>query len=158
MRLRGGGMERTLAILKPDAVSKGKDGEMKSIIQDKGFKIVKEKKMKLSQDQAKNFYKEHDGKPFYDGLVEFMTSGDVVVMILQKDDGIKGWRSLMGPTNSLKAKEQAKDSLRAKFGTDGGKNACHGSDSPQSARREIKFFFGLGEWLLVFLPPLRLFW
>ncbi|KAJ1478125.1 nucleoside diphosphate kinase [Baffinella frigidus] len=158
MHLRGGGVQRTLGILKPDVVLKGKVDQMKKIIEADGFKIVKEKKMCLTVAQAKDFYKEHAERPFYGSLVNFMTSGDCVVLILQKDDAIKGWRSLMGPTNSIKARAEAKDSLRAKFGTDGSQNACHGSDSPGSARREIRFFFGLGEWLQLLIAPLKLFW
>ena len=108
MHLRGGGMQRTLGILKPDTVSKGKVEEMKKLIEADGFKIVKEKKMCLATTQAKAFYKEHEGRPFFASLITFMTSGDCVVLILQKDDAIKGWRSLMGPTNSIKARTEAK--------------------------------------------------
>ena len=232
-------MERTLAILKPDAVSKGKvrgaprgqcsacaraegrwapDSEasarvqaeaMKELIEADGFKIIKEKKLCLTVNQvlplpparapsspprpteatarpstqrasrlsfgagaqAKTFYKEHAQRPFYGSLVNFMTSGDCVVLLLQKDNAIKDWRSLMGPTNSIKvprpappfrpcaaaalpldeprrrpkgaltmreparrqARAEAKDSLRAKFGTDGSQNACHGASAPRNA-------------------------
>ncbi|EKX52833.1 hypothetical protein GUITHDRAFT_92107, partial [Guillardia theta CCMP2712] len=160
-RMRGGGklrLERTFAIIKPDAVAAGKAQEMKDIITASGFKIVKEKRTRLSEKQAKEFYEEHKERPFYSSLVQFMTGGDCIILVLQKENAIKGWRELMGPTNSLKAKTEAKDSLRAKFGTDGSKNACHGSDSPKSARREIRLMFGILEWIQVVIPFMKFFW
>ena len=87
------------------------------------------------------FYGEHEGKPFFETLIGFMTSGHVTALCLSKEDAIKGWRALMGPTNSLKAREEAPTSLRALFGTDGTRNATHGSDSTTSAARELEFFF-----------------
>eukprot|EP00281_Chroomonas_sp_CCMP1168_P031140 CAMPEP_0206239894 /NCGR_PEP_ID=MMETSP0047_2-20121206/15639_1 /ASSEMBLY_ACC=CAM_ASM_000192 /TAXON_ID=195065 /ORGANISM="Chroomonas mesostigmatica_cf, Strain CCMP1168" /LENGTH=215 /DNA_ID=CAMNT_0053664621 /DNA_START=34 /DNA_END=681 /DNA_ORIENTATION=- len=160
--LRGGvdaPLERSLAIIKPDAVAAGNADNIKKAIKDNGFKIVAEKKMHLSKAKAQNFYAEHKGKPFYEGLVEFMTSGPVIVMTLQKNGAIKGWRELMGPTNSIKARAEAKNSMRALYGTDGGRNACHGSDSPKSAAREIRFFFGIFAWLKLVLPFYKtLFW
>jgi len=160
LRLRGGGVntQRTYAMIKPDAVKAGKVDEMQALLKSAGFKIIKQKKVKLSQEQAKEFYSEHKARPFFGGLVEFMTSGDAVLMILQKDNAIKAWREFMGPTNSLTAKKDAPNSLRAKFGTDGSKNACHGSDSPKSARREIRLMFGLVEWIQVAIWPLRMLW
>jgi len=160
LRLRGGGLktQRTYAMIKPDAVKAGKVDEMQTLIKEAGFKIIKQKKMQLSEEKAKAFYAEHKERPFFGGLVNFMTSGETVLMILQKDNAIKDWRAFMGPTNSIKARSEAPQSLRAKFGTDGSKNACHGSDSPKSAHREIRLMFGLVEYLQVLIAPLRLLW
>lgn len=160
LRLRGGGLstQRTYAMIKPDAVKAGKVDAMQKEIINGGFKIIQQKKMTLSKAQAEKFYAEHKGKPFFEGLVAFMTSGPAILMILQKDNAILGWREFMGPTNSLKARKTAPKSLRAKYGTDGSKNACHGSDSPSSARREIRLMFGLGEWVQLIIPGLSLVW
>lgn len=97
--------------------------------------------MNLTKERAGQFYIEHKDRPFYDDLKSFMSSGPILALILRKQDAIQSWRKLMGPTNSDKAREEAPNSIRAKFGTDGSKNATHGSDSPQSAAREIAFFF-----------------
>jgi len=162
LRLRGGEdcsastPQRTLAIIKPDANDKA--DQIKDLIKKKGFHIIKERQLTLSKTQAEEFYREHKGKPFYDGLVKFMTSGPVTVMILQAPNGIKAWRAAMGPTNSLKAREESPDSIRALFGTDGSRNAAHGSDSVKSAAREISFYFGFWEWLKVSVPLAQRFW
>jgi len=161
LRLRGGGgihTQRTYAMIKPDVVKAGKVDQMQKEIEKAGFKIIKQKKVKLTTEKAQKFYSEHKDRPFYPSLVEFMTSGEAVLMILQKDNAIKGWREAMGPTNSIAAKKSAPTSLRAKFGTDGSKNACHGSDSPGSVRREIRQMFGMFEWVQVLIAPLRFFW
>jgi nucleoside-diphosphate kinase len=134
-------MERTFAFIKPDAVRNGSVDGIKSIIKSNGFTIVKEMETTLSAEQAGKFYAEHNGKPFYDNLVQFMTSGPAVAMVLQKDGAIQAWRDLMGPTNTENAKQSAPNSLRAQFGTDGTQNATHGSDSPASAAREISLIF-----------------
>lgn len=97
---------------------------------------------KFDEDSGGMFYGEHKGKHFFPSLMDFVTSDVVVGMELVKDNAIKGWRNLLGPTNTQKAKDEAPGSLRAQFGTDGTKNACHGSDSTTSAERELKFFFG----------------
>ena len=133
--------EKTLALIKPDAVSGGHVRSILHAIQGAGFQVCARKELVLTASQAKVFYAEHEGKPFYDGLVKFMTSGPVYAMVLSKTGAIAAWRSLMGPTDTKSAREMAPFSLRAKFGTDGTRNACHGSDSPKSARREILFFF-----------------
>mmetsp|Transcript_32772 Transcript_32772/g.59385 ORF Transcript_32772/g.59385 Transcript_32772/m.59385 type:complete len:212 (-) Transcript_32772:410-1045(-) len=134
-------LEKTYAMIKPDAVRKGKAEEIMQLIELNGFTIIAKQKLQLTRSRAMEFYGEHYGKPFFEGLVNFMTSGPVWALVLAKEDAIKGWRSLMGPTNTFKAQEEAPTSLRALYGTDGTQNACHGSDSPVSAIREIKFFF-----------------
>ena len=97
--------------------------------------------LQLSKARAEEFYGEHAGKPFFGKLVSFMTSGPIVAAVLARRGAIKEWRSLLGPTNSEAARQSAPDSIRAVYGTDGTSNAAHGSDSPESAQREIKFFF-----------------
>jgi nucleoside-diphosphate kinase len=99
---------------------------------------------KFDPESAGGFYGEHRGKHFYKGLIDFMTSDVVVGMELVADGAIKGWRELLGPTNTFRAKEEAPDSIRALYGTDGTRNACHGSDAPASAERELEYFFGTG--------------
>jgi len=128
-------------MIKPDAVAAGDSEKIIELIQKNGFTVVAHKKYELSKEKAEEFYAEHAGKPFFDGLVSFMTSGPIVALVLAKDNAIAEWRKLMGPTNSAKARLEAPESIRALFGTDGQKNATHGSDSPPSAAREIKFHF-----------------
>ncbi|KAK9817643.1 hypothetical protein WJX72_000069 [[Myrmecia] bisecta] len=106
-----------------------------------GFTIVAQQKLQLTAQRAGEFYAEHKGKPFYSGLISFMTSGPIYALVLAKEDAIRSWRSLMGPTNVFVARAEQPKSLRALYGTDGTQNATHGSDSPASARREIGFFF-----------------
>lgn len=130
--------ERTLAIIKPDAVAAGKTGEIISLIEGSGFTIEHMCKRILSQDRARLFYHVHEGKPFFDELVDFVCSGPVVVMVLAKDHAISAWRVLMGDTNPLKA---ADGSIRRMYGSSIGHNAVHGSDSPETARREIIIMF-----------------
>lgn len=134
-------MERTLALLKPDAVAAGHASELMQLIDLRGFTIIAKKKLQLSKDDAGALYAEHAGKPFFEGLVAFMTSGPIWALVLSRINAIKAWRELMGPTNALQAKEIAPKSLRALYGSDGTRNATHGSDSPGSATREIGFFF-----------------
>ena len=106
-----------------------------------GFRLGRMRSLQLSRGDAQEFYAEHRGKPFFDELTEFMSSGPIVAMELVADGAIQKWRKLIGPTNSFKAREEAPQSLRAQFGTDGTRNACHGSDSPASAERELSFYF-----------------
>lgn len=128
--------ERTLCIIKPDAVNKEK--EIKEMIEKAGLKIVKRVQTKLTKEQVKEFYQEHEKKDFFNQLVEFMISGEVVIQILKgKDDTIKKFRDLMGATNPANA---AEGTIRKKFGTDTLRNAVHGSDSEESAKKEIAFF------------------
>ncbi len=131
-------MEMTLSIIKPDAVAKNVIGKIEQRFEDAGLKIVASKMMHLSIDQAKGFYAEHDGKPFFDALIEFMTSGPVVVQVLAGDNAIMLNRELMGNTNP---KEADVGTIRADFAESIDANAVHGSDSPTSAEREINYFF-----------------
>lgn len=135
------GLEKTYAMIKPDAVAAGKVDDILKIAEDAGFVVVRRQEQRMDAVRAGEFYAEHKGKPFYANLVKFMSSGPIVACCLAKHNAIKDWRALMGPTNTFTAREDAPKSLRAKFGTDGTRNATHGSDSPASAARELKFFF-----------------
>lgn len=132
--------ERTFAMIKPDAYLN--IGKILSMIYQAGFKIHRMKMSRFNEDTAGVFYGEHKGKHFYPGLVDFVTSDVCVGMELVRHDAILAWRELLGPTNTQRAQEEAPDSIRALFGTDGTRNACHGSDSPASAARELGIFFG----------------
>ena len=136
------GVERTLSIVKPDAVARNIIGEIYSRFEKNGLTIVAAKMMRLTEDQAKGFYAEHDGKPFYGDLVAYMTSGPVVVQVLEGDNAITKNRELMGATNPAEA---AAGTIRADFAESVEANAVHGSDSPASAEREIAYFFNDGE-------------
>ena len=131
-------MEKTLSIIKPDAVAKNVIGKIQQRYEDAGLKIVASKMVHLSADKAKGFYAEHDGKPFFNALIEFMTSGPVVVQVLEGEDAILLNRELMGNTNP---KEAADGTIRADFAESIDANAVHGSASPSSAEREINYFF-----------------
>jgi len=130
--------EQTLSIIKPDAVLRNLEGEIKKEFINKGFKIVKEKKIHLTKSEAEEFYKVHETKPFYNDLCTYLSSGPIVVMILEKQEAIKGNRQLMGATDPKKAEE---GTLRNKFGVSIDKNSVHGSDSLENAKIEINFFF-----------------
>jgi nucleoside-diphosphate kinase len=130
--------ERTLAIIKPDAVKKRVIGRIIQRIEDEGFNILGLKMVKLSQEEAKKFYAVHKDKPFYDSLTEFMSSGPIVVILLEGEQAVKHWREVMGATNPAEARP---GTLRREFGFSIERNAVHGSDSPQTAEAEIKFFF-----------------
>jgi nucleoside-diphosphate kinase len=131
-------MEKTLSIIKPDAVAKNVIGKIEQRFEDAGLKIVASKMLHLSVEKAQGFYAEHDGKPFFNALVEFMTSGPVVVQVLAGDNAIMLNRELMGNTNP---KEAEAGTIRADFAESIDANAVHGSDSPVSAQREIAYFF-----------------
>ena len=131
-------IERTLSIIKPDAVSKGYIEEICSRIEQSGLSIQAKKQLNLSKRQAHRFYIEHEGKSFFQPLIEFMTSGPIQVQILQGNNAITKYRELMGDTNPKEAKL---GTLRADFAESIDSNAVHGSDSVSSARREIQFFF-----------------
>ncbi len=135
-------MERTLSIIKPDAVAVGQLGPILSQIEESGLRIVAMKLLQLDVEQARRFYDVHRERPFYADLVRFMTSGPVVVSVLEGPDAITAYRELMGDTDSTKA---APGTVRARFGTDIERNAVHGSDAPETAKTEIAFFFGDGE-------------
>ena len=131
-------MEKTLSIIKPDATTRNLIGQINSMIEDAGLKIVAQKMVQLSKKQAEEFYAEHQGKPFFDNLVNFMTSAPVVVQVLQGDNAIVNYRKIMGATNPATAEE---GTIRKKFALSIDKNSVHGSDSPASAAREVSFFF-----------------
>jgi len=132
--------ERTLAIIKPDAVSWGMVGDIISMMETEGFKIMDMRMIHLTFEQAKEFYKVHEGKDFYEANAEFMSSGPCVFMILEGNDVISKYRKLMGPTDHTKAKP---GTIRHACGTSIRHNAVHGSDSPLSAHYEIEFFTNL---------------
>lgn len=132
--------EKTLGIIKPDCVSKM--GEIFDRVTSEGFVICQAKMVQLSLKEAMEFYTEHEGKPFFDGLVSFMTEGPIVAFEIAGENVISGWREILGPTNPTEARQQAPSSIRAQFGTANPRNACHGSDSESSAKQESEFFFG----------------
>lgn len=134
--------QQTLSIIKPDAVKKNLIGAIESRFEQAGLKIVALKMVHLTREQAEGFYAEHKGKPFFDGLVDFMTSGPVCVQVLSGEDAIARNRELMGATNP---KDAAPGTIRADYAESVGVNTAHGSDSPESAEREIAYFFEPGE-------------
>ena len=131
-------IERTLSIVKPDAMAKGVAGEILRRFEEAGLRIIAIKALRLTEEHARGFYAVHKNRPFYDDLVAFMTSGPIIVSVLEGEGAIARNRELMGPTNS---KQAAKGTIRGDFGTDIEKNAVHGSDGPDTARREVAFFF-----------------
>jgi len=131
-------MERTLSIIKPDGVARGLIGEVIRRMEKNDFKIVAVKMVQLSKSQAKGFYAVHQGRPFFESLTDFMSSGPVVVMILEGENIIIRYRELMGATNY---KEAAEGTIRREFATDIEKNVVHGSDAPETAAFEINYFF-----------------
>ena len=131
-------MERTFSMIKPDATKNNVTGAINAMIEENGFRIVAQKRIKMSKEIAAQFYAEHEGKPFYDGLINLMTSGPIVVQVLEKENAIADYRALMGATDPTKAEQ---GTIRARFGTQLPCNAVHGSDSIESANREISFFF-----------------
>ncbi len=135
-------VERTLSIIKPDAVEKNAAGAILKAIQDSGLRVVALKMVRLTEQQARGFYAVHKARPFYADLVKFMTSGPVVVSVLEGEGAIARWRELMGPTDSKKA---PRGTIRGDFGTDVERNASHGSDAPETARVEIPYFFNASE-------------
>lgn len=131
-------MERTFAIIKPDAVAAKHSGNIINIIEQKGFYIIGMKKVLLKQAQVELFYDIHKERPFFKDIVSFMISGPVILMVLEKDNAIKDWRTLMGATNPANAEE---GTIRKIYGKSIDNNATHGSDAPETARREIAQFF-----------------
>ena len=130
--------EQTLSIIKPDAVERNLDNEIKEMFKKKGFSILKEKKIQIEKSEAEKFYKVHETKPFYNDLCAYLSSGPIVVMILQKENAVKKNRELMGATNPKDANE---GTIRKKYGISIDKNSVHGSDSIDNAKIEIDFFF-----------------
>ena len=131
-------LEQTLSIIKPDAVERNLDNEIKEMFKNKGFKILKEKKIKIEKVEAEKFYKVHETKPFYNYLCAYLSSGPIVVMVLEKENSVLANRELMGATNPKDAEE---GTIRKKYGISIDKNSVHGSDSVENAKIEIDFFF-----------------
>ena len=131
-------MERTLILVKPDAFARGLTGEIIRRFENKGLKITAMRHMQVTEDLAKQHYAEHDGKPFFGELVEFITSGPIVAMVLEGESAIRAARQVIGATNPLEA---APGSIRGDFAIEVGQNMVHGSDSPESAEREANLFF-----------------
>jgi nucleoside-diphosphate kinase len=131
-------LEQTLSIIKPDAVERNLDNEIKEMFKNKGFKIVKEKKIQIEKSEAEKFYKVHETKPFYNDLCAYLSSGPIVVMILEKENAVLANRELMGATNP---KDAVDGTIRKKYGLSIDKNSVHGSDSLENAKIEIEFFF-----------------
>ena len=131
-------LEQTLSIIKPDAVERNLQEEIKEEFKKNSFKILKEKKIKLEKSEAEKFYQVHQSKPFYNDLCSYLSSGPIVVMILEKENAILENRKLMGATDPTKAEE---GTIRKKYGLSIDKNSVHGSDSIENANKEINFFF-----------------
>ena len=131
-------MERTLSIIKPDAVERNLESEIKEIFKNNGFLILKEKKIQIEKSEAEKFYKVHETKPFFNDLCEYLCSSPIVVMVLQKENAVKENRELMGATNPKDAED---GTIRKKYGISIDKNSVHGSDSIDNAKKEIDFFF-----------------
>ena len=131
-------LENTLSIIKPDAVERNLENEIKEIFKSNGFLIIKEKKIQIERSEAEKFYIVHETKPFYNDLCDYLSSGPIVVMILEKENAVLANRELMGATNPKDAKD---GTIRKKFGISIDKNSVHGSDSSDNAKVEISFFF-----------------
>ena len=131
-------LEQTLSIIKPDAVERNLENQIKEIFKNKGFSIVKEKKIQIEKSEAEKFYKVHETKPFYNDLCAYLSSGPIVVMILEKDNAVLRNRELMGATNPKDAED---GTIRKIYGISIDKNSVHGSDSVDNAKIEIDFFF-----------------
>ena len=131
-------LEQTLSIIKPDAVERNLENEIKDMFKNDGFNIVKEKKIQIEKSEAEKFYKVHETKPFYNDLCAYLSSGPIVVMILEKENAVQSNRKLMGATNPNDAED---GTIRKKYGISIDKNSVHGSDSIENAKIEIDFFF-----------------
>ena len=131
-------IEQTLSIIKPDAVERNLDNEIKEMFKSKGFNIIKDKKIQIAKPEAEQFYKVHETKPFYSDLCAYLSSGPIVVMVLEKENAILENRELMGAT---KPEDAAEGTIRKKYGISIDKNSVHGSDSIKNAKIEIDFFF-----------------
>ena len=131
-------VEQTLSIIKPDAVERNLDNEIKEIFKNKGFRIVKDKKIHITKDEAAEFYKVHQSKPFYNDLCAYLSSGPIVVIILEGENAVMENRKLMGATNP---KDAEANTIRKLYGISIDKNSVHGSDSIENSKKEIEFFF-----------------
>src|SRR5689334_21305479 len=137
-------VERTFAMVKPDAVASGHAGDILNVIRDNGFRIVGLKLRRITKPEAEAFYAVHKERPFYGSLVTFMTEGPVLVMVLEREDAIAKWREVMGATNPANA---AEGTIRKRFAESIERNAAHGSDAPETAAQEVPFFFSTAELL-----------
>jgi nucleoside-diphosphate kinase len=137
-------VERTFSIIKPDAVAAGQAGEILAMVQKAGFRVLGLRMLKLTEAQARGFYAVHKDKPFYGSLVKFMTEGPVIVMALEREDAIKGLRDVMGATNPANA---AEGTVRKRFAASIERNCIHGSDAPETAETELRFFFSTSDLL-----------
>jgi nucleoside-diphosphate kinase len=137
-------VERTFAIIKPDAMAAGQAGEILAMIQTAGFKVLALRMTRLSEAQAQAFYAVHRERPFYAGLVKFMTEGPVIVMALERDDAVRKLREVMGATNPANA---AEGTIRKRFASNIERNCIHGSDAPETAEAELRFFFATSDLL-----------
>jgi nucleoside-diphosphate kinase len=137
-------LERTFAIIKPDAVATGHAGEILATIEQAGFRILALRMTRLTEPQAQGFYAVHSEKPFFAGLVKFMTEGPIIVMALEREDAILKWRETMGSTNPANA---AEGTIRKRFATSIERNCVHGSDAPETAETELRFFFSTADLL-----------
>lgn len=135
-------VERTFSIIKPDATTRNLTGAINAKIEAAGLRIVAQKRIKMTREQAERFYAEHAGKGFFEGLIEFMTSAPCVVQVLEGENAIAAYRQVMGKTDPAEAD---KGTIRAEFAEDKGRNSVHGSDSPESAAREIAQWFSGNE-------------
>ena len=135
-------MNRTFSIIKPDATKRNLTGSINSVIETNGLRIIAQKRIKLTNDQAKKFYDVHNDKPFFSDLIEYMTSEPVVVQVLQADNAVKKYREVMGATNPENAEE---GTIRKLFALNVQENSVHGSDSDENALKEIEFFFNENE-------------
>ena len=134
--------ERTFSIIKPDAVADNQAGQILAMLQEAGFKVLGLKMTRLTDAQAQGFYAVHKERPFFSGLVKFMTEGSIVVMALEREDAIKKLREVMGATNPANA---AEGTIRKKFAANIERNCIHGSDAPETAEQELRFFFSTSE-------------
>jgi nucleoside-diphosphate kinase len=137
-------LERTFAIIKPDAVAAGHAGEILAIIEKAGFRILALRMTRLTEQQAQGFYAVHSEKAFFAGLAKFMTEGPIIVMALEQEDAIRKWREVMGATNPANA---AEGTIRKRFATSIERNCVHGSDAPETAETELRFFFSTADLL-----------
>ena len=137
-------VERTFSAIKPDAVAAGQAGEILALIQKAGFKILALRMMRLTDSQARGFYAVHKARPFFEGLVKFMTEGPIIVMALERENAIAGLREVMGATDPAKA---AEGTIRKRFAANIERNCIHGSDAPETARTELQFFFTTADLL-----------
>jgi nucleoside-diphosphate kinase len=137
-------VERTFSAIKPDAVAAGQAGEILAMVQKAGFKILALRMTRLTEPQARGFYAVHKEKPFFNGLVKFMTEGPIIVMALEREGAIAKLREVMGATNPANA---AEGTIRKRFATDIERNCVHGSDAPETAATELQFFFSTADLL-----------